>query len=192
MALTDSITFYVAMFFATFSVMLFSYTWSNVMRLRHIRLTWNAGRFLGYPIFSTAFSLCLIAALLILEYKGFSYSIPTAIAYGLAGTAWFWSSFFVSRRYITERGIVKNVNDPVQTIPWLEVVDFVEKTDQKEGHIFSFFYLSYHDDTTKTTRLDLPVPKAKYKDFKRLVELKLERRFNKIYRISGGQAHINF
>ncbi|MFW6348641.1 MAG: hypothetical protein ACOC2C_08555, partial [Cyclonatronaceae bacterium] len=39
---------------------------------------------------------------------------------------WFVSSYFMSKRYITDHGIVKNINDPSQTVPWSCIQDFIE------------------------------------------------------------------
>ncbi|HKK44595.1 MAG TPA: hypothetical protein VJ964_03680, partial [Balneolaceae bacterium] len=90
-------------------------TVTNVLRLRNVRLSWKSGKMKGYPLFSTLFllSTALVAAVAI--YRGAVEEMVAAGFYGWLGCCWFTASFFSSKRFITDHGIVKNVNEPSQT-----------------------------------------------------------------------------
>ncbi len=150
-------------------------TMANAVRLRNVRMSWNAGRMKGYPLFSTLFLLCTLV------YVGFGWygeepmHVAVASAYLLLASGWFATSFLASKRYITDHGIVKNVNDPSQTIAWYQIRDFVEQ--QKHDNIlFIFIYTETAGNSDKMIRLELRVPPGKVERFKKIISHKLGRR----------------
>lgn len=148
----------------------------NVVRLRNVRLNWKAGKMKGYPLFSTLFlgvSLLLVGIGL---YKGSFQELSMASLYMILATGWFITSYLASKRYVTNHGIVKNVNDPSQTIAWHQIRDFVEE-ERPEGTRFLFIYSEpYKNSPGKILRLNLYVPDRKLGDFKKLISHKLGRR----------------
>ena len=145
----------------------------NVIRLRNVRLSWKAGKVKGYPLFSTLF---LLSALLVGGLAVYSGTAGEAVAAGLyawVGLCWFATSYYASKRFITDHGIVKNVNEPSQTVAWHQIRDFVEK-EKKDRISYIFIYSS---DTRKEAadliRLELDVPLQKKKAFRNLISHKL-------------------
>src|SRR5690606_33364371 len=87
------------------------------------------------------------------------------------------SSFLMSKRYITEHGIVKNVNDPSQTISWNQVSDYFETKHDK--HItYIFVYQTMIGSRKEFRRIELQVPNEFVDGFKQMISLKLGRRFD--------------
>ncbi len=153
------------------------YSLQNKFRLRNVRLNWRAGKMKGYPLFATVF-LGLIGALglvvfLIKDTANFSIFA----AYVWIGCMWFISSYLASKHYITDHGIVKNLNEPSQTIPWFQVLDFVER-EELQGSEFTFTYSELDKSLAEGYKqLRLFVPVSKRKSFQKIISLKLKSHF---------------
>lgn len=162
--------------FTLAAVVLASATTLNVVRLRNVRLSWKAGKVFGYPLFSTLFLISAVGVGSIAIYQGAFGEIIAAGLYACVGTCWFMTSFYASKHFITDHGIVKNVNEPAQTVAWHQIRDFVEK--EKEQHIhYIFIYRSEaYDETSNLIRLELQVPHRKKEAFQNLISHKLGRR----------------
>lgn len=93
------------------------------------------------------------------------------------GLMWFIASYLASKHYITDYGIVKNINEPSQTIPWFQILDQVER-EEKGGVEFTFSYSDMDKSLVRGfNQLKLFVPDSKRKDFEKIVSLKLKNRF---------------
>lgn len=99
----------------------------KVFRLRNKRLSWRAGTLGGYPLFSTIFLLISFILLGVACVYGRPWQISAAVIYIIISCAWFMASYFSSKYYITDYGIVKNMNDPHQTVAWHQINDFLSK-----------------------------------------------------------------
>lgn len=183
----ENIFFLLLVFFTMASTVLALITVMNVVRLRKVRLTWRAGRMGGYPLFSTFFLLFALALMGLAWYKGQADTYKTLACYNWMGFTWFIASYLMSKRYITDNGIVKNINDPSQTIAWTRISDFVSRTEsmnRKNQYNYLFLYMVDHipscsDECTKQCiRIDLDVPRTKQDDFQKILAQKLGRRFN--------------
>lgn len=87
---------------------------------------------------------------------------------------WFISSYLASKYYITDYGIVKNINDPSQTIPWFQVLDYVVR-DGKNGKEYLFSYSEMNKSISEGfQQLKLHVPSGQHEAVKKIVSLKLE------------------
>lgn len=163
--------------FTVASTILAGYSLQNKFRLRNVRLNWRAGKMKGYPLFATVF-LGLIGTLSSIVYLiGDSANYLFFAAYFWIGCMWFVSSYLASKHYITDHGIVKNLNEPSQTIPWFQVMDFVER-EGLQGSEFTFTYSEMDKSLTQGYKqLRLFVPVSKRKAFKKVVSLKLKSRF---------------
>ena len=166
----------VMVLFTVTSTLLAAYSFQNKLRLRNVRLNWRAGKMKGYPLFATVF-LGLITTLGLIVYLiGDSHNFVYFIVYIWIGIMWFISSFLASKHYITDYGIVKNINEPSQTIPWFQILDFVEK-ESLEGSEYTFTYSELNKSLTKGyTQLRLFVPASKRKAFQKVISLKLQSR----------------
>ncbi|NBB77140.1 MAG: hypothetical protein GVY02_07150 [Bacteroidetes bacterium] len=149
------------------------YTVANVIRLRNIRLSWKSGKLKGYPLFSTLFLTVSLAMAAVVYSTGMAQYYTIVVCYSWIGASWFVSSYFTSKSYITDHGIVKNINDPSQTIAWHQITDYVEKPVSK-GSDFVFIYQQPgNTEKTKLIRLELSVPDRKINKFNKIVDLKI-------------------
>lgn len=156
------------------STFLAVYTVANAVRLRNIRISWKSGKLKGYPLFSTlflGFSLVITSLVVALQIDQF-FNIMAC--YSWMGLSWFVSSYFTSKSYITDHGIVKNINDPSQTIAWHQINDYVEKPASK-GSEFVFIYQAVPGSSRdrKIIRLELFVPDSKTDKFNKVIDLKI-------------------
>ena len=162
--------------FSLVSTLLAVSTLVNVVRLRNVRLNWKAGKMKGYPLFSTLFLGVSVLLVGIGLFRESFQELSMASLYMIIAMGWFITSYLASKRYVTNHGIVKNVNDPSQTIAWHQIRDFVEE-DQPQGTKFLFIYSEpAMDEPGKILRLNLFVPDRKLSDFKKLISHKLGRR----------------
>ncbi len=167
----------VIVLFTIASTLLAGYSVQNKLRLRKVRLSWRAGRLKGYPLFATLF-LILISALSLTVYLiGDSSRYATFICYLWVGCMWFVSSYLASKHYITDYGIVKNINEPSQTIPWFQILDQVVKEEPK-GAEYTFSYSELDKSLVEGFKsLKIFVPDSKRESFEKIVSLKLKNRF---------------
>lgn len=162
--------------FSLTSTVLAISTMVNVVRLRNVRMSWKAGKMKGYPLFSSLFLGVSIFLVGIGFYQESMQELALAFLYMVLATGWFVTSYLASKRYVTNHGIVKNVNDPSQTIAWHQIRDFVEE-EQEECTRYLFIYSESAAQTPGTIlRLNLSVPAHKLSDFKNLISHKLGRR----------------
>jgi hypothetical protein len=152
-----------------------AYTFANTVRLRNVRLSWKSGKLYGYPLFSTLFLICcaVVGGYVIQMQLDQYYTIMGS--YMWMGMSWFVSSYFSSKAYITDHGIVKNINDPSQTIAWHQVDDYVEKPAEN-GMDYVFIYRERnrdHLDNERIVRIELFVPDNKSAKFDKIVSLKI-------------------
>ncbi len=151
-----------------------AYTVGNAFRLRNIRISWKAGKLKGYPLFSTLFlGFTAIVASVVLYYQ-FDQYYTIISCYSWIGVCWFVSSYFSSKSYITDHGIVKNINDPSQTIAWHQINDYVEKPASR-GSDYVFIYQEQPQpyNQKRLIRLELFVPDRKNEKFDKIVSLKI-------------------
>ena len=167
----------VIVIFTIASTILAGYSLQNKFRLRNVRLNWRAGKMKGYPLFATVF-LGLISTLGLVVYLiNDTPNYPVFASYLWIGCMWFIASYLASKHYITDHGIVKNLNEPSQTIPWFQVMDFVEK-ESLQGSEYTFTYSEMDKTLTQGYKqLKLFVPVNKRKAFQKIVSLKLNSRF---------------
>jgi hypothetical protein len=147
----------------------------KVFRLRNKRLSWRAGTLAGYPLFSSIFLLVSFFLLGVTSAYGSPWQISAAAIYIIISGTWFTASYYSSKYYITDYGIVKNVNEPTQTVAWHQITDFFEQPGKTYTH-FVFFYQS--KDGPHIVRLPLRVPAKKLGSFQKLLAHKLGQRLN--------------
>jgi len=162
-------------FFTLGATFLALYSIANAIRLRNVRMSWKSGKMGGYPLFSTLFVLSALAIVAV----SYSYQLEQYYAifgcYAWMGITWWISSHLAAKTYITDHGIVKNINDPSQTIAWHQICDYVEKPKSR-GSDYLFMYQDDDRDENMDrpiTRLDLYVPDRKVAKFEKIVALKV-------------------
>lgn len=166
---------------ATFTIaatMLASATLLNKIRLRNVRMSWKSGKLSGYPVFSTIFLLFSLGLFTLAFYEGTMFLWITFLLYFWMSGGWFVTSYLASKRYITDNGIIKNINDPSQSIQWYQIRDYLE---QDEGTVFKYIFLYKEDEFDKEThfvRLELNVPIKHVRTFRKLISHKLGRQIN--------------
>lgn len=150
----------------------------NVLRLRNVRLSWKTGKMGGYPLFSTLFLISTFLVMGIAIYRGVMDEMILAALYAWLGFCWFATSYYSAKRFITDHGIVKNVNEPSQTVAWHQIKDLVEYDDKLNGRYIFIYSTDCRppDEDQKLIRLELEVPEGQKKSFKKLISHKLGRR----------------
>lgn len=141
-------------------------------------MSWRAGTLKGFPLFSTIFLAVSVVLAAMMWQNGGRTEMGGAMLYMMISSAWFISSYFASKRYITDHGIVKNVNDPAQTVAWHQIHDFFEQKTEN-GFEYTFIYRKNNNGKLeKVIRLQLLVPQYAHADFKKLISHKLGRRIS--------------
>jgi hypothetical protein len=128
----------------------------------------------GYPLFSTLFlGFSAVVASVVFYYQLDQYYTILG-CYSWMGLCWFVSSYFSSKSYITDHGIVKNINDPSQTIAWHQISDYVEKPASRgSDYVFIYQEQPRHFNQKRLIRLELFVPDRKTDKFDKIVSLKI-------------------
>ncbi|MFU8812627.1 MAG: hypothetical protein ACNA78_06635 [Balneolaceae bacterium] len=151
------------------------YSMSNVIRLRNVRMRWRTGKMAGFPLFSTLFVVS-VAGVTAVAYDQGAQQYDTILAcYLWMGVCWFVSSYTTSKSYITDHGIVKNINDTSQTVAWHQICDYVEKPESK-GSVFVFMYRkeqTFDEKIAGLSRIELFVPDRHIQKFEKIVSLKI-------------------
>lgn len=166
-------------FFTLASFVLAFVTLTNALRLRNVLLTWKEGKLMGYPMFATLFMLFTAVLFFTAWWQGNTSYYTILLCYGILSVNWVISSYYMSKRYITDNGIVKNINDPSQTVAWKNIHDFIEH-ESETGYTFVFMYVTegMHFSLVPYYRLELHVPTRKLHGFKKILNHKLGRRFH--------------
>lgn len=166
-------------FFTVATTILAIATVMNTVRLRNVQQVWASGKLYGFPLFASIFLMFSIALTALVHMNGYSGQMAVMACYVWIGFSWFLASYAMMKRYITDYGIVKNINDPSQTVAWNDIVDYVEK-NHEQGITYTFFYIVHDSETDekKSLKLDLPVPDAELRLFKKILDRKLSRRFS--------------
>lgn len=164
--------------FSAGSVVLAVDTVIKVIRLRNIRMSWKAGKLKGYPLFSTLFLVLTLLVLAVAFYRDRWNEVLLSGSYLVLGLSWFTTSYLAAKRYITDHGIVKNINELVQTVAWHQVRDLVEK-ERGDATRFIFIYVNdEHAENPELVRLELDVPGRLVPSFRKLISHKLGRRIS--------------
>lgn len=168
----------VLVLFTIASTLLAAYSTQNRLRLRKIRISWRSGKLNGFPLFATVFLSLIIPLSLVVVWLGRADHYYIFSAYLWIGCMWFIASYFASKHYITDYGIVKNINETSQTIPWFQIIDLVER-EEKKGIEYTFSYSEPHAPLTNGFKqIKFFVPSHRLQAFKKVVSLKLNARFD--------------
>ena len=148
----------------------------KVFRLRNKRISWRAGTLAGYPLFASIFLLVSFILLGVMCQFSGTWNIISASIYVLISCAWFTASYFSSKHYITDYGIVKNINEPAQTVAWHQIYDFFEHRRDDNCCFVFIYHENKNQQLSDMVRLQLDIPERKLEDFKNLISHKLGRR----------------
>ncbi len=162
--------------FTLASTFLAVYSIANTVRLKNIRMSWKRGKLGGYPVFSTSFLLVSVLLTAVVFGNGLNHYYIVSGCYVWISACWFTSSYLASLCFISDYGIVKNINDPSQTVAWHQVTDLVEKQD-KNGTSMVFIYQKPNKSPgfqiPELVRLELFVPDEKESTFQKILTYKL-------------------
>jgi hypothetical protein len=160
--------------FVAGSTILAVWTWLNTRRLRNCILTWQDPGLHGIPLFPAVFLALVVSTSIYHSVVGESSYRLYELAYLWMSVNWYVAYNLMSKRYITDNGIVKNINDPSQTIAWSSVNDYLELP--REGYTeFTFFFASAESGGLRSHRIRLKVPNANYESFRRILTYKVDR-----------------
>ncbi len=160
------------------TTMIMMVTASNALRLRNIEISWRSGKLFGYPLFSTLFLGVTITLSVLVYTQQLYHHTVTMVCYNWIGITWFITSYLMSKRFITDHGIVKNINDPSQTVAWNRIMDYVERNTGRELKYIFFYPEHMPGERSRSIRLELDVPGGKKLSFGNILQRKLGRRFS--------------
>lgn len=126
-------------------------TITNAYRLRNVLISWRGGHVLGLPLFASFFMATALLLVGLAWYHEASRYYLICSGYVFIASNWFLSSYFMSKRYITDHGIVKNINDPSQTVPWTRVQDFIEYEAEPDDDALSCGVYPYEGDSMRAS-----------------------------------------
>ena len=167
-------------FFTVATTLLAMVTLTNMVRLRNVQQVWRSGKLFGYPLFATIFLSFSLVMTAVVWFQSIDQHLTAMLCYIWIGVNWFVASHLMTKRYITDNGIVKNINDPSQTVAWHQIRDYAEHKLEQGSH-FTFFYTpqnSGYELNASPIRLELSVPDEEVEEFKRILSRKLGRRFS--------------
>ena len=156
------------------STILTIWTWFNTRRLRNCIQTWQDPGIHGIPAFPAVFLALVLATSAYHFVVGESAYRLYEMAYLWLGINWYVAYHLMSKRYITDYGIVKNINDPSQTIAWSRVNDYMELSRGNHTE-FTFFFASTENGGLRSHRIKLKVPNSEYEAFRRILTYKVDR-----------------
>jgi len=145
------------------TIRVFQFRW----RLRAVRLWWYARPLGVFPIFGLFFLVCVLVLRLIgrLELAGIG---PWEWwCYVCMAVCIFLLTRELSLIYITNRGIIKNLTNPDQSIPWYSVIDYVQYRD---GNTSRYVFLYQEKDAESPLRISIRVPQRKESQFRAVLE----------------------
>jgi len=158
------------------STLLSIYTSIITRRLRNRMLVWSDTRHLRVPVFALILTaLAFVTGSYHLYTENYRY-LYYELAYLWIGINWGVTYRWMSKRYITDHGIVKNVLVPSQTISWTQIIDYVERTFPQHSE-YTFLYQSRQPEELNVQRLTLEVPLKLDAKLKNIILYKLDRPF---------------
>jgi hypothetical protein len=164
-------------FFSLGAILLTAFTWFNKRRLRNCIQTWSDPGFESIPVFPSVFLLLVMSVSAFHVIEGIQTYRWLEMLYFSMGLNWVIAYRMMTKRYITDYGIVKNINDPSQTIAWNRINDYLERG--KDTHTeFTFFFTTQDHGNLRTNRIQLKVPHEEYESFKKILTYKVDRHIN--------------
>lgn len=156
----------------------------NLIGYSHLIMSWKNGKIAGYP---TGSVILLVVAVIIL-IAGFTLPSDTAtwmlLLYGWSTLCWFIVSYLTSKYYVTETGIVSELNDRSKLLEWNCILDFVERDLNDRYVTYTFFYVERTSgtDSHELKRVEVKVPANRSEFFKNIIKLKMDK--------GAGEKHI--
>lgn len=148
----------------------------NLWKKSHLIMSWKHNRIAGFPLGAGA--LLIIASVVLVIGMTFrtGADLWMLVAYGWSTVCWFVAGYLTSRYYITDGGIIQDVNDDSRFLEWDRIRDFVVREKKGRYVSFTFFYLTnqYHKPAV-LKRVEIKVPDNQVTLFQNILDLKLEK-----------------
>jgi energy-converting hydrogenase Eha subunit A len=155
-------------------------------RMKRVRLSWSNGPLFGLPLIPSLF-LAIVVGLIGYEvsFDESTTSIGSLllIGYLTGGVFWYVAALLSASVTVTDWGVSRKTHGRSEAIPWHEVTDYLVHADDRKT-TYVFFRLN---DRGRKQRFELEVPRSRRADFGRLVESKLDARFNYHVRKPAGK-----
>ncbi|MCS7082410.1 MAG: hypothetical protein RML47_06145 [Bacteroidota bacterium] len=161
----------------------------NRLRIRRVLLYWSEGRLMGYPLAPTVYLGSVLAWGVWTLWEGRWDYLGELIPALLLGGFWFVSAYLLCQRLVTDHGLVPHVNAPHRAIPWEAIVDyFTTETPRYVCYTFLYSQTGWSSCSYRQ-RIRLRVPRTLLPAFRRIVQLKVDRRFQyPLERVYGREA----
>lgn len=148
----------------------------NLRMKSHLIMSWKHNKIAGFPLGAGA--LLIIASVVLVI--GMTFRTGAALwmlaAYGWSTICWFVAGYLTSRYYITDNGIIQDVNDDSRLLEWDRIRDFVKRERKGRYVSFTFFYLTNkYNRPAVLKRVEIKVPENQVALFQNILDLKLEK-----------------
>ena len=160
--------------FLAVTVLLALVTAANRLRMRHVLMSWRAGRPLAFPVGPALFVTLVLAFLAYTLASGRDLSPLLFAGYLAGGGLWFVSGLFSAAFVVTGCGLIRNTGRTGQAVGWGQVVDYFE-TVRGDRHDYVFIYL---DGDGVRRRLEMSVPADLQARFQEILDEHLDGRFD--------------
>lgn len=192
----DLISFFTGVYYAMLTVFVIGTTllvlksWVNTRRLRNVLMSWNAVSTSRWPLFPSVFLGIAAVAILANMVIGFHSWHVQELVYLWMGLSWFAACRMMDITYITAHGIVKNINDPSQTVAWHHVNDYME-LEETQGTSFTFFFATRKKAALKAQRVRIHVPDSQKAAFQKILRYKVDRQLTHTYFATSDLEHLS-
>lgn len=144
------------------------------LRVRRALLSWQQGRWGGIPIGPACFLIAALAGLGYALVQGHPVRPSVLVGYPAGGAFWLVAAYLARTVFVTEYGIIHDVNRISQAVAWSQMADyFVVETERESRYVF--FYRE--EGSSQRCRLEVTVPARHTEVFQQIVYQKLEARF---------------
>lgn len=161
--------------FVSVAALLMLVTICNRRRIEHVMLTWRTGRVGGLPIWPSLF-IGLVLVFLACALATDQPLHPAIFAgYVAGGICWFVAVYLSQTVFVTECGLVADVNHVRGAVSWGEVIDYFDASQDASGRAYVFLY---RDADGQRRRFEVSVPAHCEEQFRAIVTEKLDLRFD--------------
>lgn len=158
--------------FVGVTALLLGVTLVHRMRIPGVRMSWCPAQARSLPIWPVVF-IGIVAVFLV--YAGNTFpviSFGIFSGYLLGGVLWFSAVLLSSTVVVTEYGVIPEVGRTGEAVGWGQIKDYFEVSAGKQVH----FVFIYSDFLGEQNRMEVSVPAARERRFRRILREKLDTR----------------
>ncbi len=142
------------------------------VRVRRVVMSWQRGRFGGWPLGATAFIAAALALAAFAGAQGSMLQAVVACGYLTGGAFWWGASFLSHTVLVSAYGIILCINREDRTLAWSQVTDYFVAKREGDWH-----YVFFYRKGGVRERFTVEVPARCRPAFQRVVADRVDARF---------------